>query len=70
VIKELHDIRNNLFHVNHDELKKQLDKIGTDKVLDYFVRFVDAMESMNVLLERGGRTSPKKEVLKIADAFR
>ena len=70
VIKELHEIRNNLFHVNHNALKKQLDKIASDKLLDYFVAFVDAMEDMNVILERGGRTKAKPEVLEIANAFR
>ena len=70
VIKELHDIRNNLFHVNHDKLKKQLDEIESDKVLYYFAKFIDAMEGLNVLLERGDRKESKPEVLSIADPFR
>jgi len=70
VIKELQTIRNNLFHVNHDKLKNQLDNIDSDDLLDYFVRFVNAMEDMNVLLERGGRKEAKPEVRAIADAFR
>ena len=70
VIKELHDIRNNLFHVNYNELKTQLDKIASDKLLEYFVQFVEAMEGMNVILERDGRTEAKPEVLEIANAFR
>ncbi len=70
VIKELYEIRDKLFHVNHNELKKQLDGITSDELLDYFVHFVEAMEDMNVILERDGRTEPKPEVLEIAKAFR
>lgn len=70
VIKELHEIRDSLFHVNHDKLKKQLDEINFDELLDYFVHFVDAMEDMNVILGRDGRTEAKPEVLEIANAFR
>ncbi len=70
VIKELHKLRDNLFHVNHDKLKKQLDNIKPDELLDYFVNFIEAMEDMNVLLERGGLKKARPEVLGIADAFR
>ena len=70
VIKELHDIRNDLFHVNHDMLKARLDKIASDKLLDYFVHFVEAMEEMNVILERGGIKKARPEVLEIAKPFR
>ena len=70
VIKELHDIRDNLFHVNHNQLKKQLDKIDSDTVINHFINFVDAMEDMNVLLERGGRKEPSQAVLEITRAFR
>ena len=69
VIKELHDIRNDLFHVNYDILKARLDKIDSDTILEYFVQFVEAMEDMNVVLERG-ITKARPEVLEIAKAFR
>jgi len=70
VIKKLHELRDNLFHVNHERLKNQLDKIDSGELLDYFVHFIDAMEDMNVIIERGGRTEAKPEVLEIANAFR
>jgi hypothetical protein len=70
VIKKLHELRDNLFHVNHERLKNQLDKIDSGELLDYFVHFIDAMEDMNVIIERGGRTEARPEVLEIAKAFR
>jgi len=66
VIKKLHKIRDGLFHVNLNNLKKELDGIESDEILRYFVDFVKAIDDMNVLI-RGDKSNPN--VLRIAKPF-
>jgi hypothetical protein len=61
-VAQLCDLRNDVLHVNYSGLKDKLPNSGG--LLSFFRRFVEAMEDMNVLLGKGGRTTPKPEVLR------
>jgi hypothetical protein len=60
-IAELCDLRNACIHVSYDQLLTNLPPAG--KMRSYFERFVEAMEDLNVVLERHGQPDP--DVLKI-----
>ena len=61
-IAQLCDLRNDFVHVNYTALQSKLPTQAT--MLSYFKRFVEALEDMNVILGKGGRTAPLQEVLK------
>jgi len=48
-IWNIFEIRDDLFHVNYDELNEKLSKLGH---YDYFTRFVNAMDDYNVQLRK------------------
>jgi histone H3/H4 len=62
-VNEICEARNNLVHVKFSELSKTLPKPG--KMLRLFKDFVEAMENMNVVLERVEKE--RDEVLKYGD---
>jgi hypothetical protein len=64
-VAQLCELRNDFLHVNYQNLKKRLPDSGT--LLSYFKRCVEAMEDMNVVLERGRPDGPLTEVLKIGE---
>jgi hypothetical protein len=67
VIKDLWDMRHKLIHVKYDELIKTLE-LDETKVMNYFKNFVEAMEWMNVYLERGDeRKRTKEPIQKVLD---
>ena len=59
-IAQICDLRNEIMHVRFDEIVRKLPAVGT--IEGYFMGFVEAMEDMNVVLERGV-PAPRPEVL-------
>lgn len=59
-IAQICDLRNEIMHVKFDEIARKLPAVGT--IESYFKGFVEAMEDMNVVLERGV-PAPRPEVL-------
>ena len=63
-VNEICKARNRLIHVKFSEIGEKLPKPG--KMLKLFKDFVEAMENMNVVLERGVEKE-RDEVLKYGD---
>ena len=64
-IAQLCTLRNAALHVDYEKLHGRLP--NADAMLSYFKHFVEAMEDMNVILKRGGRTGPLPDVLKLGE---
>jgi hypothetical protein len=62
-VAQLCDLRNDFVHVNYAAIQAKLPNQGT--MLSYFARFVEAMEDMNVILGKGGRTKARPEVVQL-----
>ena len=58
---QLCDLRNDFLHINYKLMKERLPQPGT--LLSYFQRFVEAMEDMNVVLQRDRPNGPLPLVL-------
>ena len=60
-VAQLCDLRNDFLHINYKLMKERLPQPGT--LLSYFQRFVEAMEDMNVVLQRDRPNGPLPLVL-------
>jgi hypothetical protein len=62
-VAQLCDLRNDFVHVNYAGLQAKLP--SSAQLLSYYRRVVEALEDMNVVLGKGGRTAAKQEILKL-----